>query len=258
MKRTILVLTALVFLGGGSAFAATHYIITSTHQIKPSVLDQLRGARGPQGPQAATGAQGPAGTIGATGPQGPAGAAGSQGSTGPQGPKGDSGPAGSQGPKGDTGATGATGPSGLTGAAGAQGPKGDTGATGDTGPTGSAGPQGAPGSTGPQGPQGVNASTAWFSTNANGTIASCTGDSSYCPTLVSANINSNSAYIYQFGTDVSACAVTPTLEYPASSGPGDDASIGIARMTNTEIAFSNDEGGMSTGAQVVIDCPPSS
>jgi hypothetical protein len=41
---------ALVFAMAGGAVAATHYIITSTSQIKPSVRAALRGARGPRGP----------------------------------------------------------------------------------------------------------------------------------------------------------------------------------------------------------------
>jgi hypothetical protein len=83
---------ALVFVlafGAISAFAASpsanaskksKYVITSTSQIKPSVLKALEGS-GPAGPQ---------GPIGPTGPQGP------------QGPKGD---------KGDTGNPGAPGKS---------------------------------------------------------------------------------------------------------------------------------------------------
>ena len=48
-----LALAALFFaLGGGAAVAANHYLITSTKQIKPSVLKQLKGARGPAGPSA--------------------------------------------------------------------------------------------------------------------------------------------------------------------------------------------------------------
>ena len=48
-----------------------HYVITSTGQIKPSVLSQLHGANGSNG---ANGAQGPQGATGATGATGAAGA----------------------------------------------------------------------------------------------------------------------------------------------------------------------------------------
>lgn len=65
---------ALFFALGGTAAAASHYLITSASQIKPSVLSKLKGKPGQQG------ATGPAGPQGATGPQGPAG---SQGPAGP-------------------------------------------------------------------------------------------------------------------------------------------------------------------------------
>jgi hypothetical protein len=55
---------ALVFaLGAGSAYAAhkLHYLITSTKQIKPSVLKTLHGAAGPAGAPGAAGAPGPTG-----------------------------------------------------------------------------------------------------------------------------------------------------------------------------------------------------
>jgi hypothetical protein len=53
---------------GGSAIAAHHYLITSKSEIKPSVLNALRGRQGPAGPQ---GSAGPPGPQGAQGPAGP-------------------------------------------------------------------------------------------------------------------------------------------------------------------------------------------
>jgi hypothetical protein len=70
---TVLAAVALFLALGGTAAAAGHYLITSTRQIKPSVLKALHGASGPRGP---AGASGPAGTPGAPGPQGPRGEAG--------------------------------------------------------------------------------------------------------------------------------------------------------------------------------------
>jgi len=64
----IAVLALAVAVGGGTAYAASKYIITSTKQIKPSVRKALKGNTGPRGPQ---GAAGPAGPAGAQGPAGP-------------------------------------------------------------------------------------------------------------------------------------------------------------------------------------------
>lgn len=65
---TLIASLALFFALGGSAIAAKHYLITSTSQIKPGVLKQLRGHDGAQGPQGPAGPQGSPGTAGSPGP----------------------------------------------------------------------------------------------------------------------------------------------------------------------------------------------
>jgi hypothetical protein len=52
---------ALFFAMSGGALAASHYLITSPKQIKPSVLKSLKGANGAKG---ANGSAGPAGQPG--------------------------------------------------------------------------------------------------------------------------------------------------------------------------------------------------
>jgi hypothetical protein len=108
----VAVTLALVFAMTGGAYAAKRYIITSTKQIKPSVLKQLKGKAGPAG---RAGAAGPAGPAGPTGPAG-AGTAGAKGDTGPQGAEGKQGEKGEKGEKGEEGKTGFTEtlPSGKT------------------------------------------------------------------------------------------------------------------------------------------------
>jgi hypothetical protein len=129
------VTVALIFALTGSAYAANKYLITSTKQIKPSVLKALTGKAGPAGGAGPAGAQGPAGPAGAQGPAGPAGAQGAKGENGsgkegPQGPAGPAGARGATGEKGEFAGKGATGAPGVTGA---------TGSAGDTGVTGAAG-----------------------------------------------------------------------------------------------------------------------
>jgi hypothetical protein len=71
----IATLALVVALGGGTAWAAHHYLITSTHQIKPSVRNALRGDRGYTGKTGAKGSKGPKGATGATGVTGASGMA---------------------------------------------------------------------------------------------------------------------------------------------------------------------------------------
>jgi hypothetical protein len=97
---------ALVFAMGGSAVAATHYLITSTKQISPKVLKELKkpGANGAAGPAGAAGPQGAAGANGTAGAQGPLGVVGATGPKGVPGPQGLEGETGPEGPEGGTAA----------------------------------------------------------------------------------------------------------------------------------------------------------
>jgi len=82
---TVVALVALFVALGGTAVAANHYLISSTSQIKPSVLKALKGAAGAPGAKGATGpagSPGPAGSSGSGGPAGPTGPARDDGSTG--------------------------------------------------------------------------------------------------------------------------------------------------------------------------------
>jgi hypothetical protein len=87
---------ALFIALGGTAAAATHFIITSTSQIKPSVLKELRGHRGAQG------------NIGPTGTRGETGAEGNPGADGVTGAEGKPGASGAAGPEGQPGQSGTT------------------------------------------------------------------------------------------------------------------------------------------------------
>src|SRR4051794_34460920 len=75
----LIALAALVMATTGSAIAAKHYLITSTKQIKPSVLKKLKGKRGPQGLVGPQGAAGAAGVAGANGVKGTNGTNGTNG-----------------------------------------------------------------------------------------------------------------------------------------------------------------------------------
>jgi hypothetical protein len=76
---TVIAGVALFFAIGGSAIAASHYLVTSKSQISPKVLKALKGNVGPTGPAGANGSQGPAGAQGPQGPSGPPGVKGDPG-----------------------------------------------------------------------------------------------------------------------------------------------------------------------------------
>ena len=67
VRRNLVAWLALFVAMGGTSLAASHFVITSTKQIKPSVLKKLKGNQGARGAQGPVGAQGP---IGARGPVG--------------------------------------------------------------------------------------------------------------------------------------------------------------------------------------------
>jgi hypothetical protein len=62
----VVALIALFVALGGTGIAARHYLITSTSQIKPSVLKQLQRA-GERGPAGLPGREGPPGSVGPRG-----------------------------------------------------------------------------------------------------------------------------------------------------------------------------------------------
>jgi hypothetical protein len=89
------VATLALFLAmGGSAIAASHYLITSPRQIKPGAIAlgnlSAKAQRSLRGAGGRAGSVGPAGPTGSAGPAGTAGAAGAKGLTGETGPRGPS------------------------------------------------------------------------------------------------------------------------------------------------------------------------
>lgn len=66
---------ALVLSMSGGAFAASHYLISSTKQISPKVIKKLKGKAGPPGKTGATGAPGKEGPVGKEGSPGKDGTA---------------------------------------------------------------------------------------------------------------------------------------------------------------------------------------
>jgi hypothetical protein len=74
IRHNLVAWLALFVALGGTSLAASHYVITSTKQIKPSVLKKLTGKTGGKGATGATGAQGSAGIKGEAGAPGANGA----------------------------------------------------------------------------------------------------------------------------------------------------------------------------------------
>ena len=90
----------LLAIGGGTAWAAHRYTITSTNQIAPSVLKKLHGAKGKRGTAGVNGTRGTAGTDGANGTSGTAGTNGTNGANGTNGTNGTNGAVGATGANG--------------------------------------------------------------------------------------------------------------------------------------------------------------
>lgn len=82
--NVVMTLALLLAMSGG-AYAAGKFVITSTKQISPKVLKQLKGKAGPAGP---AGTVGPAGAAGPTGKEGAVGKEGTPGVNGKEGPNG--------------------------------------------------------------------------------------------------------------------------------------------------------------------------
>jgi len=109
IRHNLVAWLALFVAMGGTSLAASHYIINSTAQIRPSVLKRLHGARGTAGARGATGERGVTGAQGKEGLAGK-GEKGEKGATGPEGLKGLKGergepgsPGGEKGEKGEKG-----------------------------------------------------------------------------------------------------------------------------------------------------------
>jgi hypothetical protein len=97
VRQNIVAWLALFVAMGGTGIAAGHYIITSSRQIKPSVLRQLRGSSGVRGPEGKAGPEGKVGLQGATGAEGKAGTNGKDGTNGKNGTNGEPGAEGKAG-----------------------------------------------------------------------------------------------------------------------------------------------------------------
>jgi hypothetical protein len=86
----VAVTLALVFAMSGGAYAAGHYLITSTKQISPKVLKALKGKPGPAGKEGPIGKEGPTGKEGVPGKEGTPGKEGAPGKEGTNGAAGKS------------------------------------------------------------------------------------------------------------------------------------------------------------------------
>jgi Collagen triple helix repeat (20 copies) len=85
-SMAVAIFALVLALGAGAAYAKSHFIITQTSQIKPSVLKKLHGAKGSRGLDGTNGINGSNGATGPAGATGATGTAGQEGDTGPQGP----------------------------------------------------------------------------------------------------------------------------------------------------------------------------